>query len=308
MNNDKRAVIYALSAILLWSTVATAFKKSLELISAFDLLLLSCFWSVLALGLINLFKGGSVKKGLKELKPGRRELPAFLLGSLLNPAAYYLVLFYSYDLLPAQIAQPLNYTWPLMLVILSIPILKKKPAPTDGLALAICFTGIILISRGGSDAALGELSSTGIFLALFSSILWALYWLFGNRQKGSQEKRLFWNFLLAIPVLLIIKPFLSPGMPVVNRSVLLWTLWVGLFEMGITFVFWGKALQTASHPARISHLVYLSPFLSLFWISMVLKEQIQLSTVTGLAVIVAGILTREVFGKKKLQRAAEKEV
>ncbi len=300
MNNDRKAVIYALSAILLWSTVATAFKKSLELVSAFDLLLLSCIWSVIVLALVNMVKARSVSGGLKGLKPEKGELLPYFLTSLLNPAAYYLVLFYSYDLLPAQIAQPLNYTWPLMLVILSIPILKKRPAPVDGLALVICFGGIILISRGGSGNELGELSGPGIFLALFSSILWALYWLTGSRQKGSQEKRLFWNFLLALPVLLVLKPFLSPGLPELSRGSLLWTLWVGLFEMGITFVFWGLALQTASHPARISHLVYLSPFLSLFWISLILKEPIQLSTIGGLAVIVIGILTRELIsGRKK---------
>ncbi|NJK98814.1 MAG: EamA family transporter, partial [Bacteroidales bacterium] len=44
----------------------------------------------------------------------------------LNPLLYYLVLFKAYSLLPAQIAQPLNYTWPLILVILSIIFLSKN--------------------------------------------------------------------------------------------------------------------------------------------------------------------------------------
>lgn len=299
MNRDKKAVIYALAAILLWSTVATAFKKSLEMISAFDLLLLSCIWSVIVLGAVNFSK----ELNLKCLKITKEEGFIYFLGALLNPVAYYLVLFYSYDLLPAQIAQPLNYTWPLMLVLLSIPILKKKPALTDAIALLICFAGIMLISRGGTSETLGPLSKKGIFLALFSSILWALYWLMGNRQPGQQDKRLFWNFLLALPILLLLKPFLSPGFPHLSAAVLLSTAWVGFFEMGITFIFWGLALQTASHPARISHLVYLSPFLSLFWISLILKEKIQMSTITGLAVIVAGILLREFISKQKMNQS-----
>lgn len=296
MNTDKKAVLYALAAILLWSTVATAFKKSLEMISAFDLLLLSCIWSVIVLGVVNFSKW----LNFKSLKTTKEEAFIYFLGALLNPVAYYLVLFYSYDLLPAQIAQPLNYTWPLMLVLLSIPILKKKPALIDGIALLICFAGIILISRGGTSEDMGPLSKKGIFLALFSSILWALYWLMGNRQPGQQEKRLFWNFLLALPILLILKPFLSPGFPHLSGGVLLSTAWVGFFEMGITFIFWGLALKMASHPARISHLVYLSPFLSLFWISMILKEKIQISTIAGLAVIVLGILFREFLTKRKV--------
>jgi drug/metabolite transporter (DMT)-like permease len=296
MKTDKKAELYALAAILLWSTVATAFKKSLEMISAFDLLLLSCIWSVIVLAAVNFSKG----LNLKSLKITKEEGFIYFLGALLNPVAYYLVLFYSYDLLPAQIAQPLNYTWPLMLVLLSIPILKKKPALIDGIALLICFAGIIIISLGGTSENLGPLSKKGIFLALFSSILWALYWLMGNRQPGQQEKRLFWNFLLALPVLFILKPFLSPGFPQLSAGVLLSTAWVGFFEMGITFIFWGLALKLASHPARISHLVYLSPFLSLFWISIILKEKIQMSTIAGLAVIVIGILLREFLVKRKL--------
>ena len=43
----------------------------------------------------------------------------------LNPFLYYLVLFEAYDRLPAQEAQPLNYMWPIVVVILSVPLLKQ---------------------------------------------------------------------------------------------------------------------------------------------------------------------------------------
>ena len=49
MKTNSQAVSFALLAVILWSTVATAFKKSLLLISPFDLLLLSSSWSVLIL-------------------------------------------------------------------------------------------------------------------------------------------------------------------------------------------------------------------------------------------------------------------
>ena len=38
----------------------------------------------------------------------------------LNPFLYYVVLFKAYDLLPAQEAQPLNYTWAITLAILFV--------------------------------------------------------------------------------------------------------------------------------------------------------------------------------------------
>ena len=139
----------------------------------------------------------------------------------------------------------------------------------------------------------------GIILALFSAVLWAVYWLAGKRQSGPQGARFFWNFFLALPVMFILKPLFSPGFPRLTGPLLFWTAWVGLFEMGITFVFWGMALTKAEHPARISHLVYLSPFLSLFWISLFLKESIALSTIAGLMIIIAGILIKEVHFKRR---------
>ncbi len=44
-------------------------------------------------------------------KLGKKEWHYFALLGLLNPVAYYLVLFKAYDLLPAHVAQPINYTY-----------------------------------------------------------------------------------------------------------------------------------------------------------------------------------------------------
>ena len=62
----------------------------------------------------------------------------FTLG-LINPFLYYLVLFKAYDLLPAQEAQAINYTWALMLAFLSVIFLKQKLTLKDILAGIICF-------------------------------------------------------------------------------------------------------------------------------------------------------------------------
>jgi drug/metabolite transporter (DMT)-like permease len=59
--------------------------------------------------------------------------------------------------------------------------------------------------------------------------------------------------------------------------------------MGITFVLWLKALAGAETTAHVGNLVYLSPFFSLIFIGLVVGEAVELSTVAGLALIVAGI-------------------
>ena len=49
-----------------------------------------------------------------------------LLLGLINPFLYYIVLFEAYNLLPAQEAQAINYTWVLVLSIFSIIFLKEE--------------------------------------------------------------------------------------------------------------------------------------------------------------------------------------
>ena len=77
-----------------------------------------------------------------------------------------------------------------------------------------------------------------------------------------------------------------------------WSGWlgagyIGLFEMGITYVLWQLALQYAQHTARVSNLIFISPFCSLVLIHFALGEAILWSTLVGLMLIVAGLLYQQ---------------
>jgi drug/metabolite transporter (DMT)-like permease len=101
--------------------------------------------------------------------------------------------------------------------------------------------------------------------------------------------RLFIGFTAALIVLIVSRagkgitvPSGIPGWGAV--------IWVGLFEMGITFLLWNGALNRTRRPARIGNLVYLGPFISLLWIYLILGESIRPATVAGLGIIISGIL------------------
>ena len=61
----------------------------------------------------------------------------------------------------------------------------------------------------------------------------------------------------------------------------------------------GIAMRITTNPALINQLCYLSPFLSLFFIAMVLHEPIVITTYIGLVLIVVGIVFNEYFVKKR---------
>ncbi|HKL82256.1 MAG TPA: EamA family transporter, partial [Desulfobacter sp.] len=52
MKNQRKAYFFALATVLLWSTVASAFKVSLRYVSAVELLFFSSIFSVIVLAII----------------------------------------------------------------------------------------------------------------------------------------------------------------------------------------------------------------------------------------------------------------
>jgi drug/metabolite transporter (DMT)-like permease len=76
-------------------------------------------------------------------------------------------------------------------------------------------------------------------------------------------------------------------------------VYIGAFEMGIPFVFFGLALRKSTNTALVNQLCYLSPFISLFIISLVLGEKILPTTFAGLFLIVFGIIFNEYLVKKR---------
>ncbi len=221
----------------------------------------------------------------REFSLRKENLRSAYLGLLV--ILYYTVLFSAYDRLPAQEAQALNYTWPLMLVLLSIPLLGKRPGARTVLGLSIGFIGALIVATKGNLTGLNFSDPMGVTLGLGSAVIWASYWLLNLRDKRHLVEKTFWNFLFGFAyILAVLAP--SGGLAVPSVEGLAGAVYVGLFEMGLTFLLWYRAVE--GDMAFASNLAYLVPFLSLFFISVVIGERIAPSTVVGLAMIVGGIL------------------
>jgi drug/metabolite transporter (DMT)-like permease len=289
MKPQQKAYLFAFAAIACWSTIGSAFKISLRYLDPQGLLFISTLTACLVLIMI-LFVQGNVSS-LRTLTLKEVLWSAFL--GMLNPFLYYSVLLKAYDLLQAQEAGTLNYIWPLVLVILSIPMLRQKISFVSIIAIMISFLGIVVISThpesaphpsGGYDPQ----RVTGVLLAVGSAFLWALYWILNVKDQREAVGKLFLNFcfgfLYSLIAIIVSGRFHLPGWQGITGGV-----YIGLFEMGITFVLWLYALKYSSTTARVSNLIYLSPFISLIIIHFVIGEVILPSTVTGLILIISGI-------------------
>ena len=177
--NDKKAITLALASVLFWSTVATAFKIGLVEFEPARLIFIATITSLLLF--LALIASARKLRLLVEIKP-RQYLHHAIMG-FLNPFAYYLILFKAYSLLPAQVAQPINMTWPIILILMSVPLLHHKIGWKSYLALFISFIGVILISSQGKISSLRNVDSEGILLCVGSAFVWSTYWIFNVKNK-----------------------------------------------------------------------------------------------------------------------------
>lgn len=284
--SQSRAVGAAAVAVLSWSTVAAAFKTALNYFSVFEMVTVASTAAAIIFAI-----AVTLRRRWQSLATlSRRDLAMLAVLGLFNPAAYYLILFAAYDLLPAQVAQPINYCWPIFLTILLAVVLKRPVRPRLYAGMAVSLAGVACISLGGGGLPEGTLSVSGILLAFASAALWAVYWILNERLRDGIDEsvKLMVSFAFASLVLIAAIPFVPSATFAPPQG---WwaSIYIGAFEMGVPFLFFSIALRLASNVAIVNQMCYISPFLSLFFISLVVGETIVPLTFVGLALIVGGV-------------------
>ncbi|NTW23683.1 MAG: DMT family transporter [Lentimicrobium sp.] len=294
MKKQNKALILALAAVLLWSTIGSAFKITLGYINFTQVLLYSSLVAVIFLGTLITVTG----KLSTILKVSLKSILASAVMGFLNPFAYYLILLKAYSLLQAQEAVALNYTWPMILVLLSAVFLRHKISWINIISLIISFSGTVIIATKGNFSDVQLSDHLGVGLALSSAFFWAAYWLLNLKDKRATEEKLFLNFVFGFIYTLIYCVF-TKNLTFPGPEATIGVIYIGLFEMGITFVLWLNALKNAENTAKVSNLVYLSPFLSLLFVSVAVGEKILVSTFAGLILIIGGILIQQMAAKAR---------
>ena len=287
MSRQTQAYVYAGCAILLWSTVASAFKVSLRYVEAPHMLLYAALVSTAVLSVVAAWQH-KLEQAL-SCSPKQYVRSAAL--GFLNPFLYYLVLFEAYDRLPAQEAQPLNYMWPIVVVILSVPLLKQPIGRVSLAAIGVSFFGVLVISTRGDLLGFSLSDPIGTALAVGSAFIWAAFWLSNVRDDRDEVVKLLLSFVFGL-AFVSAAAFALAGPPPLDPRGIGGSVYVGVFEMGVTFVLWMRALSLSRTTAQVSNLVYLSPFLSLVLISVIVGETILPSSVIGLVFIIGGIVIR----------------
>lgn len=282
---QQKAYILMIFVILFWSSVATAFKLALESVNPFQLLLFSVFVATIVFWVA--LAGQKKIHMLKEMSSSDLTKNIFI--GILNPFLFYLILFNAYDLLPGQIAMTLNFSWPVVMSLMAIVFQKQGLNRKIILSLFLGFSGVVLIATKGEWISWGNFNIWGIVLIMTSTVIWSLYWMLNISDSKDSVIKLTVNFSSGFIFLLITFPFLSQWhWPQLKEWGFL--IYVGLFEMGFTYILWMRALELTQSTAKISILIFIIPFLSLLFLRWILGEAIFYSTFIGILLVISAIL------------------
>ncbi len=277
-----KTLLYISICILSWSLIPVASKEVLKGMNNFAMLFFSNFISAIVM-LIYLIATFRVKKLTQYTL--RDYLTMSFLG-FLGSFAYYVLLYKAFSLSLAQEVFIINYTWPILILIFSVPILKEKLDFVKAASILISFIGVLVIVTRGHVLHVKFTSVEGDLLALFGAVCFALFSTLGKKVNYDQIVAVFVYFASATVFSLTTSGLFKIAN--ITPSVLFWLFINGLFINGISYIFWFKALKSAQ-TALISNLVYLTPAVSLIFISLIIKEKIHTYSLVGLIFILLGI-------------------
>lgn len=93
-----------------------------------------------------------------------------------------LTLFESFHYMNAGIASTILFSYPIMTALIMVMFYHERVSWRTTFAIVLAISGIALLYRGGGPGS-DTLSSTGVLLVLFSSLLYALYIVYVKQFK-----------------------------------------------------------------------------------------------------------------------------
>ena len=290
----KKEYIYAIISVLLWSTTATVTKILLGNLDSMQILLLGSLFAVVFLFIINCIKGN-----LKEIRNYKLKdhFMIFVIG-ILGTFLYNLFLFLGINTMQASQAFIINYLWPIMTVVFACIFLKEKITIRKIIAIIISFIGVIIVSSNGNLLSIEKSNIIGTIYCILGAISYGLFSVLNKKQNYNKYTSMmlfyFSSFCISLIYVLLTKRIFVP-----ETNQFLGLLWIGVFTKAIAFTTWALALEKGD-TARISNIAYITPFISLVWTSIILKEKLSIYSIIGLIIIILGIFIQMKNNKKEV--------
>ena len=274
-------------SVLFWGSSAAIASLLLHSMSTFLVVFYNGLIASVFLFLLNLLTGR-----LPQLKtvPPRQILLMMVLG-ILGTFLYSSLLYVGMQRLKTQQAFIINYLWPIMTVLFSCLILKKKLTLQKVAALLLSFFGVIIVATEGNLNGLSRVDGLGVAACVAAAMCSGLYGTLNSRVTCDKTlATMIYQSTSAVTALITLLLTHSGPRPLTLPE-LGGMMWNGILIYGVAATTWAIAISTGD-TAKVSNLAYFTPFLSLIYIYFLLGEPISMASVAGLVFIILGVLVQ----------------
>ncbi len=186
-----------------------------------------------------------------------------------------------------SVASILEYTSPIWVTVLSVPLFRESFTCRKGVSLLFCFAGCVAVCCSAAFAMTGK----GLVYGLLSGFGYALYSLFGKAaaKKYSALTVTFYTFFFsALSLILFCRPQEIVSMVTVP-SVLPYALGIVLLNTLLPYLLytWGLSKISAGKASVIS---MLEPVVAALTGAVVFNERITVIGIFGIAAVIAGLV------------------
>ena len=281
----QKTYIFAGVAILLWSTMATISKKLLGSFDSYQVLCVSAFFAAASLFAVNLCTGRLKKLKTYSLKAYLHSIGAGLLGNFF----YYVFYYAGAARMPASQAFIVNYLWPIMSVVFACILLKEKLSGRKVLAFVLSFLGVVTVA-GGDLLQFDSRILSGVALCAAGAVCYGAFTALNKKWNCDAQLGMMLSFAVSFLLSLLLN-VMNGAKWDISGGQIAGLAWNGMCCMAGGSVCWALALARGN-TAKISNLAYITPFLSLVWVAVFLREMPSPWSVAGLCMIVLGIFVQ----------------
>ena len=285
--NKKKALLYILACVFFWALIPVVSKTGQVGLDNHQFL----FWSGLVSAITVLVATLIHNKKKVFKKPAGSQVLFAIVNGFIGTYLCYILLYFGYASAKGLEVLVLQYSWPIIMVIISIFYLKEKINTRRWLSLLIGLAGVCIVLTKGNITTL-HFENLKIDLVVIAAAFCIA--LFSVLSKKIEMEPYLLNsiyFTTGCGVAFFSMLFFSTFQMPTSKNILP-ILVNGIFVNGISYILWIKGLRLAN-ASYLAPFGFLTPIISAIYLIVFFHEPMLTPYIIGLAmVLLSGLINK----------------
>lgn len=271
---------YAITTVVLWAIGYVLTKIALEHFSALSVSFLRFGVASVVMAVICLVT--------KMKLPAKRDLPWFAAAGIIGFFLYMIAFNIGTSHVTAATSSVIIASVPVFTALLAAIIFKEKLKTYQWIAIAVEFTGILILTLYGAVFS----ANVGALWLLFGALFLSSYNLLQRKltRTYSALQATTYSIFFGTLFLLIFSPSAISELKTTPIIPLISILFMGVFGSAIAYITWSKAFEKAEQTSQVSNYMFFTPFITGILGFLMIGEVPDPSTWIGGAFIIIGAI------------------